>query len=337
MAQSKIHELGDLELAVLVCLVAQQHCIFSTNAESNRELQHELRLLCASTFSLQPAVIECSPNTAVDEFSEGVLVESLADDFGEAERGNFLSRPTLSVDFTSTRGRSPGRTGSNTLDERRIADVIIAVNLDQAAEAVQIQALELLRTRRIFTRTAMHSASKDFMVLAISSAPDARLNHHLNDLFCMSHFHSEEDGLPYREGQLSKETMPSFSRDEIVELRTLAEEARHTPEIAAYMHNVCVFMKNNRYIQSGVTATATRQLRVLAKALAPLHGLNYVPPSLVELAVRKIYSHRIKLVTVETERSLQWGSDPVAIKALLEGFTVEDAIEDALAAVETPL
>ena len=337
MANSKIPCLGDLELAVLVSLVAQQHCVFSADADSNQDLRDELRLICASTFGLQPAVIECSPNTTVEEFSEGVLVETLSDDFDEAERGNFVSRPTLGVDFTPTRGRSPGRTGSNTLDERRIADVIITLSLDQAAETVQVQALELIRTRRIFTRTAMHSASKDFMVLAISSTPQARLNHHLNDLFCMSHFHAEADGLPYRERELSKEAMPSFSRDEILELRTLAQEARHTPEIAAYMHTICVFMKNSRYIQNGVTATATRQLRVLVKALAPLHGLDYVPPSLVALAVRKIYPHRIRLATTETERSLQWGSDPVAIKALLEGFTVEDAIEHTLAAVETPL
>lgn len=337
MAQSKIQELGDLELAVLVCLVARQHCIFSTNAGSNSGLKEEIRLICASIFGLHAAVVECSPSTTVEEFSEGILVQTHSDDLDEAARGNFLSRPTLGVDFTPTRGRSPGRTGSNTLDERRIADVIITANLDQAAEAVQIQALELVRTRRIFTRTAMHSASKDFMVLAVSSGSESKLNHHLNDLFSMSHFHAEEDGLPYQDGHLSKETMTSFSQDEITELRALAEEARHTPEIAAYMHNICVFMKNSRYIQSGVSATATRQLRVLAKALAPLHGLNYVPPSLVALAVRKIYPHRIRLVTPQTERSLQWGSDPAAVEAMLEGFTVEDAIEDVLAAVETPL
>lgn len=337
MMESKIAELGDLELAILVCLVARQHCIFSTNATSTEGLQNELRLICSSIFGLTPAVIQCSASTTVDEFSEAMLVEVTSNDLDDAEQGYFRARPTLSVDFTPTRGRSPGKPSSNTLDDRRIADVIIAANLDQADEAVQIQALELIRTRRIFTRTAMHSASKDFMVLAISSASESRLNHHLNDLFCMSHFHPEEDGLPFQDGQLSKEAMPSLSRDEISELRTLADHARHTPEIAAYMHHICVFMKNSRYIQGGVTATATRQLRVLAKALAPLHGLDYVPPSLVALAVRKIYPHRIVLVTTETERSVQWGSDPSAIKALLEGFTIEDAIEDVLASVGTPL
>ena len=335
--QAKIQELGDLELAILVCLVAQQHCIFSSSEEHTRDLRDELRLICESVFSLQPAIIECSASTTVDEFSESILVEPIDDEDSTGERGDSHDHPTLSVGFTSTRGASPSRFGSNMLDNRRIADVIIATNLDLASETVQVQTLELIRTKRIFTRTAMHRASKSFMILSVVSKTGARLSHHLNDMFCMSHFHAEEDGFPYLNGRLSKEFMPSLVDSEIKELRTLADDIRITPEIAAYLHNIVVFMRNNRYVKGGITALATRQLRAISKALAPLHGLNYITPSLVTLAVRKIYPHRLKLATAETERSLQWGSDPEAIRRLLDGVTVEDAIEDVLASVETPL
>lgn len=71
--------------------------------------------------------------------------------------------------------------------------------------------------------------------------------------------------------------------------------------------------------------------------LSPLHGLDYVPPSLVALAARKIYPHRIVLTTMENERSMQWGSSLEAIKDELEGITVEDVIEDVLSNVEVPL
>jgi hypothetical protein len=333
----KIQELGDLELAILVCLVAQEHCVFSAGHTSRHDLKDELRLICKHTFGLQPATVDCSPQMTVDQFSEAILVESVdADDDAFGQRESY-DRPTLSVDFTSARGRSPSRFGSNMLDERRIADVIIATDLDTASEHVQVQALELIRTKRIFTRTAMHTASKAVMVLALSSKPHARLSLHLNDLFCMSHFHREEDGLHYLGEQAPKDALPSFSDLELKELRTLADEARMTPEIAAYLHNIVVFMRNSRYISGGVTATATRQLRVIAKVLAPLHGLNYVPPSLVALACHKIYPHRLKLATARTERSLQWGSDPRAVERLLEGMTIERAIDDVLASVETPL
>ena len=335
--QNKIQVLGDLELAVLVCLVAREHCIFSTSNTSRQNLRDELRLICMHTFGLQPAIIECSPKMTVDQFSEAILVESLntdSDGFGQQESND---QPTLSVDFTSARGRSPSRFGSNMLDERRIADVVITTDLDTASEHVQVQALELIRTKRIFTRRAMHTATRDFMILVISSKPGSRLSKHLNDLFCMSHSHSEQDGLVSLSGPASKDALSSFSDVELKELRTLAEEARMTPEIAAYLHNIVVFMRSNRYINGGVTATASRHLRVISKVLAPLHGLNYVPPSLVALACHKIYPHRLNLATTKTEKSLQWGSDPRAVQRLLEGMTIEGAINDVLASVETPL
>lgn len=335
--QAKLQELGDLELAILICLIAQEHCMFSTDKGLNKKLQDELRLICSTTFGLQPVIVQCSANMTVDQFSGAILVEPFDDGEGIIQQRDTLDKPTLSVDFTSSRGRSPSRFGSNTLDTRRIADVIIATDMDLASESVQVQALELIRTRRIFTRTAMHTASKDFMVLAITSKPRARFSIHLNDLFCMSHFHAEDDGLPYLSGDRSQDMMPRLTASDIKELRTLAEDASFTPEIAAYLHNIVVFMRNNRFIKGGVTATATRQLRAISKTLAPLHGLSYVPPSLVALAVRKIYPHRLKLATVETERSLQWGSDPEAVRELLEGVTIEDAIEDVIASVETPL
>lgn len=331
--QATLQGLGDLELAILICLIAQEHCMLSAEYGSIQDLQEGLQLICTTTFNLQPVVVHCSEHITIDEFSEAILVPPPDDESHQ----DMPPRQTLAVDFTASRGRSPSRYGSNTLDNRRIADAIIITNMDLAPESVQVQALELMRTKRIFTRTALHTASKDFMVLAITSQRGARLSLHLNDLFCMSHFHAEEDGLPYQNDDVARHTAPQLSSQDVKELRALAEEARITPEIAAYLHHIVVFMRNNRYIKGGVTATATRQLRAISKTLAVLHGLNFVPPSLVALAVRKIYPHRLKLTTVETERSLQWGSDHTAVKRLLEGVTIGDAIEDVLASVETPL
>lgn len=71
--------------------------------------------------------------------------------------------------------------------------------------------------------------------------------------------------------------------------------------------------------------------------MAPLHGLDYVPPSLVALAARKIYPHRIILTTPEKERSMQWGSSIEAVREMLDGVTVDDVIEDVVHQVEVPL
>lgn len=89
----------------------------------------------------------------------------------------------------------------------------------------------------------------------------------------------------------------------------------------------------------GISAAATNHFDKLIKCLAPLHGLSYATPSLVALATRKIYLHRIYIVAPERERSMQWGSDVDAVAALLEGVGPEEVIEDVLGSsgAEAPL
>jgi len=58
---------------------------------------------------------------------------------------------------------------------------------------------------------------------------------------------------------------------------------------------------------------------------------------MIALAARKIYPHRIVITAPGNERSMQWGSSLEAVKAVLEGVTVEDVIEEVLESVEVPL
>ena len=103
------------------------------------------------------------------------------------------------------------------------------------------------------------------------------------------------------------------------------------------MHNLTVFLRNHRALARGVSPHATRHLYKLVHALAPLHGLDYITPAIVQLAVRKVYPHRLVLVKVEDEWSMAWGSEEGAVRAYLEGLGVEDVVEDVLAGVEVPL
>lgn len=75
--------------------------------------------------------------------------------------------------------------------------MIIAKNLDEAPRQVQIQALELMRTKRIYTRTSVQNAPKSFLFIALLAGGEGpRLTKHLNDYMFISHFHDPEDGFP---------------------------------------------------------------------------------------------------------------------------------------------
>lgn len=334
--QESIQQLNDLELAILASLVTEEHCLFSTDSPSTIELRDELHASCTNTFGLETVSFTCDSRTSVDDLNEALLVESRED---PDEVPDLHEKPRTAaprVGFSSL-GRSSSYSPSNDLEYRRIANVVIVADLDLAETSVQVQILELLRARRIFARTSMHSAPKDFLLIGIISRTGSRLTHHLNDIFCMSHFHASEDGLPYTDGVLEKGVDPTLRNADIMALREQARKVRMTGEVASYLHNIVLFMRTSRYVTSGVTATATKQLRTLSSALAPLHGLDYVPPSLVVLAARKIYPHRLVLATSSTEKSLQWGSDPSAVRRLLENITIDDVIEDVLASFESPL
>ncbi len=105
------------------------------------------------------------------------------------------------------------------------------------------------------------------------------------------------------------------------------------------MQNIVAFLRIHRAVAGGISAAATKHFDKLAKCMAPLHGLSYATPSIVGLAARKIYPHRIQIVRPDQDRSMQWGSDLDAVAALLEGVGAEDVIEDVLGTTgaEAPL
>lgn len=49
---SKVQDLSDLELATLICLVAQEHCIIDTEPDALDDLAQELELVSPSLLCL---------------------------------------------------------------------------------------------------------------------------------------------------------------------------------------------------------------------------------------------------------------------------------------------
>ncbi|KXX79034.1 Uncharacterized protein YeaC [Madurella mycetomatis] len=392
----KIHALSDLELAALLCLVAREHCLIGTEPDSVDELAEELRLIASKTFSLSSAIISCHSHTTLDEFATGLLAaapspsdtrsvspyrpryeqpqsstgapSSASGTYFPVASAPRAVRGSLSPHIGSTIGLpSPsigvGTSNSQASHQPRIANVILAKDLDRAPRAVQIQALELLRTRRIFTRTSVQTAPKQFLFIAVvgaASGGQSRVTPHLNDFFYLAHWHdTEEDGFPYLDeesGRLNRArtgagagadelddgarypaSAPLFAERDISLIAQLSQQAHVDVDVTRYQMNLVSFLRTHRAVAGGVSPTATKHLERLAKSLAPLHGLDYVTPSLVALAAKKVYLHRIQVVAdPQRERSMQWGSELGAVRALLEGVGPEEVIEDVIGLVGVP-
>ncbi|KAI1473593.1 hypothetical protein F4774DRAFT_403961 [Daldinia eschscholtzii] len=418
----KVHGLEDLDLAALLCLVSREHCIVSTEPDELDTLIQELRLVASQTFNLSSALVDCTPHTTLDDLAASIQLRPATPPPPPQLQPPTPRTPSASRRRGTESSYLHGRTATPTTPRHQnpftlatppqIANVILARNLDRAPKDVQIQCLELMRTRRILTRTSVQTAPKQFLFIAVLESTGAgRLVSHLNDFFYVSHWHDPEDGFAHLEEQEEEEAeedrkggetasldsassvvrrstadsmsipvltstprpgpsrssatyvnredqmtgtdqislsssrassfaFPSITESDIATLALQARQVNQDVEVLRYQMNIVSFIRMHRAVApggGGATPLATKHLDQLAKCLAALHGLDFVTPSLVALAVKKIYPHRIRIAAPGQERSMQWGSDLSAIEALLEGMDAEYVIEDVLSIVEAPL
>ncbi|KAL9116944.1 MAG: hypothetical protein Q9187_006523 [Circinaria calcarea] len=282
MIAAKVQELTDVELATLLCLVANQHCIIETEGDALDALQEELQLVTANVFGLSAVVVNCSSTTTFEDFSSGVLIPKRSSNGGDFSKNDLI--------FIS-HFHNP---------EDGFA------NLEESSQWVEDD------------RASLSSVVHKTVVQGTS-----------------------------REPVLPSELL-LIRNKEVLLLTELSKKVNLEVEVRRYLHNVLTFLRMHRAVAGGISPQATKHFELLVKSvnpyfdirfqcLAPLHNLEYVTPSLVALAARKIYRHRITIVAPEHERSMQYGSDLTAVAALLEGVTAEQVIEEVLAMVEVPL
>lgn len=75
----------------------------------------------------------------------------------------------------------------------------------------------------------------------------------------------------------------------------------------------------------------------VSRLLAPLHGVDYVTPAMVNLAARKVFRHRIIVARAEDDRSLQYGSEIYSVEQLLAHATPDTILDDVTVQVDAPL
>lgn len=135
---ARVQSLDDLELAILLCLMSGNHGIIQTDSDSVAALQHELLLAGRRSFGLTATSFQCSADMTLEEFTSHLLVEksSLAD----------------SLDYAGNDGVC-------------IPNLVVVRDLASAGRHIQIQALELARSKRIFTHSRPICASTFLVAL----------------------------------------------------------------------------------------------------------------------------------------------------------------------------
>ncbi|OAP62871.1 hypothetical protein AYL99_02098 [Fonsecaea erecta] len=359
-----VDDLTDLELAVLLGLVAQHPCMVVTRDDLLDDLASELALIVRDMFSLSYIILDRDDLQSIQTFGAAILdddnneFDDVPHESNVDVESGMLHSKLASVNFG---GGSSNTADHQKLDTRRVVNVIIAKDFNLAHEDVQIQALDLIRKRRIYSRTTVHLAPPIFLLLPLvaASSQHIRLNKHLNDRIFMSHTHVPEDGFPNLEeldhaansedhdSTYSYSRSPSGRRQQMIanrridtklieQLRAQGEAATITPEVRRYLQDVVAFLRMERGVDGGISPYATTLFLALAKYLAPFHGIDYVTPSLVALAAKKIYPHRIIMAIPGRERSTQYGTDLASARDLLEDLDPDKVIQNVLDTIECP-
>ena len=177
-----VPNLTDLELAVLLSLIAKQQCLVYTDDDLIDYLSSELALIVSETFKLSYVVLGADDLQSTDKFGDLILDENHkfaneADFDSDSDAIAALKGHLADVSFKGSRSSQV----EHNLDTRMVVNVIIAKDFNYASHDVQIQVMELMLRRRIFSKTTVHPVPKTFLFLPIvaNSTKHIKLCHHL--------------------------------------------------------------------------------------------------------------------------------------------------------------
>ncbi|KAJ5122513.1 hypothetical protein N7526_009450 [Penicillium atrosanguineum] len=345
-----VRQLSDLEVALFLCLVAREHCLIETTGDGIHDLAKELALVCSHTFDLSYSILDCSETTSIGDIQHEILT---ADARKSQERPSYFrlktaSSSNLSLGMTP-RDRSKSPIPSLLPTDINVVNIVIAKDFNLVDDDVQVQVLQLMRSKNLVTEMGFLNAPEDFLFIPLvyASLPFQPLPRACSDFsmqnehLLISHFHNPSDGYVYLEendwlsdGQLSASSVIHTPKTHekkrakidhlaIDKIREASGSVTTSAEVARYIQDIVVFLRLSRAVAGG-------------GYLAPLHGIDYLTPSIVALAARKVFRHRIVVANPEDDRSLQYGSGLGAISSVLVDVT-PDSILDGVLALEPPL
>lgn len=136
-------------------------------------------------FGLKYAVLSAEDLDSIDVFGDAILEQY--DETSEESKpsapagGDAMSSLGSKLANVSVRAASLATSSDMRLDTRKVVNVLIIKDFNLACHDVQIQIMELVRRRRIFSRTTVHAVSEVFLMLGLvpTSTKDIRINKHL--------------------------------------------------------------------------------------------------------------------------------------------------------------
>jgi MoxR-like ATPase len=265
----------------------------------------------------------------VPGLAKTLSVTSLARTIQASFRRIQFTPDLLPADLVGTLIYNP-KTGEFTTKKGPVfANIILADEINRAPAKVQSALLEAMQERQVTIGDESYKLEEPFMVLATQNPieqegtyplPEAQVDRFMLKLKVTYPSKAEEHKILKRMARSSPEIAvdPVVARNDILRLRTLADEIYMDEKIEEYILNIVEATREpEKYrleitdmIRYGASPRATIFLAMAAKAHALLKGRGYVTPQDVKDIGMDVLRHRV-IVTYEAEAEEKTSEDIV--------------------------
>lgn len=214
------------------------------------------------------------------------------------------------------------------------ANIILIDEINRSPAKTQSALFEVMEEQQITFDGISHQLEKPFMVLATQNPieqegtyklPEAQQDRFLFRILINYPTLNEEIEILNRfQGDFSqkiiKEVKTVIEAETIIKNREIIEQVFISPAIINYIAQIIDNTRNNKDIFLGASPRASIAIVKTSKAIAAMHGRDYVTPDDIHFALHPVLNHRL-ILSPEKE---------------IEGFSIKEVIDEIIKKTEVP-
>ena len=196
-----------------------------------------------------------------------------------------------------------------------ICNLFLADELNRATSRTQSALLEAMEEGQVTVDGISHKLPEPFFVIATQNPtgaagtqllPDSQMDRFIVRLSLGYPAPNEEVNMVMerQEGNPLHKLTPLLTNENLVAMQEEVERTYVQSSVVKYIVDLIVETRTNEYIARGASPRATLAVTAMAKAMARLHGRDYVLPDDVQEVFATTIAHRLILSTKAEARNL---------------------------------
>lgn len=196
-----------------------------------------------------------------------------------------------------------------------ICNLFLADELNRATSRTQSALLEAMEEGQVTVDGVSHKLPEPFFVIATQNPtgaagtqllPDSQMDRFIVRLSLGYPAPNEEVNMVMerQEGNPLHKLTPLLTNEKLVAMQEEVERTYVQSSVVKYIVELIVETRTNEYIARGASPRATLAVTAMAKAMAWLHGRDYVLPDDVQEVFTTTIAHRLILSTKAEARNL---------------------------------